>query len=181
MEEMMMKKDMGVVLSLIFFVFLIAANNGFAEPLTAKMCRDKAMAAAKLLEQKGTDAFAELKDPDGPFRFGDGEGYVWVHDLDVVMLMHPIKPSLDGKNLSSLTDSNGVLFFVAFNEVAETQGAGWVEYLWPKPGQKGSSPKVSFVMLAKHGSDNFVVGSGMYDVTSDQIKKEFPDDFVYEN
>jgi signal transduction histidine kinase len=169
---------------IVFFSFIMAlcfAGNGFAETLTAKLCKEKATAAAKLLEQKGEGAFEALKDPNGEFRFGDGQGYVWVQDLDAKMLMHPIKPSLDGKALSGVKDSNGVLFFVAFSETAEDEGAGWVGYLWPKPGEKAVSPKVSYVVLAKHGDTSFVVGSGIYDVTPEDIKKEFPEDFVYED
>jgi len=171
--------------ALVFIGLIIAfcfAGNGFAEPLTAQMCKDKAIAAGKLIEQNGEKAFATLKDPNGEFRFGDGEGYVWVQDLDAKMIMHPIKPSLDGKALSGLKDSNGVLFFVAFNEIAEENPAGgWVAYMWPKPGEKVESPKVSFVILAKHGGKDYVIGSGIYDVTDDDIKKQFPSDAIYED
>ncbi|MFH2059508.1 MAG: cache domain-containing protein, partial [Pseudomonadota bacterium] len=133
--------------SLIVFVGLIIAlcfaGNGFSETLTAQMCKDKAIAAAKLIEKDGEKAFEALKDPKGEFIFADGQGYVWVQDLDAKMLMHPIKPSLDGKSLSGVKDTNGVLFFVAFNEIAEDNPeGGWVSYLWPKPGEKGTSPKV---------------------------------------
>jgi len=175
----MVKKSLIVILGLIItFCF---AGNGFAEELSAKLCKEKAIAAAKLVEQNGEKAFDTLKDPNGEFRFGNGAGYVWVQDLDAVMVMHPIKPSLDGKNLSGLQDSNGVLFFVAFNEVAEEYGAGWVAYLWPKPGEKGASPKISYVKLAKHGDKDYVIGSGMYDTTAADIKKLFPNDAIYED
>ena len=69
---------------------------------------------------------------------------------------------------------------MAMNELVEEKGEGWVPYSWPKPGQKDSSPKVSYVILVK-GDQGYVVGSGMYDVTAEQIKKMFPDDAVYED
>lgn len=155
------------------------SSTGFAEKITSQLCKKKVLAAAELLKSKGKDAFAELKDPNGPFRFGDGAGYVWVHNLDGIMMMHPIKPALEGKNLLNLRDVNGVYFFVAFNEIAEDKGAGWVPYTWPKPGEKKSSPKVSYVMLVQNDIDEFIVGSGMYDVTAEDIKKHFPEDPVY--
>ncbi|MCP3874308.1 MAG: hypothetical protein GY699_14285 [Desulfobacteraceae bacterium] len=175
----MVKKLIIVFMSLI--VAICFTGNGFAGELTAQLCKEKAIAAGKLIEQQGEEAFASFKEPEGEFRFGNGAGYVWVQDLDAKMLMHPIKPSLDGKSLSGVKDTNGVLFFVAFNETAEENGAGWVGYLWPKPGEKGTSPKVSYVVLANHGDKDYVVGSGIYDVTADDIKKQFPNDFIYED
>ncbi len=175
----MVKKSLISILGLI--IISCFAGNTFAEELTAQLCKEKATAAAKLIEQNGDKAYDALKDPAGEFRFGNGAGYVWVQDLDAIMLMHPIKPSLDGKNLAGLKDSNGILFFVAFNEVAEENGAGWVGYQWPKPGKTETSPKMSYVKLAKHGGKEYVIGSGMYDVTEADIKKQFPNDAIYED
>ncbi len=175
----MFKKSLTVFVGLILGLYF--ANSGLTEELTAQMCKEKATAAAKLIEQNGEKAFGTLKDPEGEFRFGKGLGYVWIQDLDAIMIMHPIKPSLDGKNLSGLKDTNGVLFFVAFNEIAEEYGAGWVSYLWPKPGEKKASPKTSYVKLAKHGGKDYVVGSGIYDITAEDIKKQFPKDVIYED
>ncbi len=175
----MLKKLLTVILGLAITFCL--TSNGFTEELTAKLCKEKAIAAAKLLEQNGEKALDAIKDPDGEFRFANGSGYIWVHNLDAIMLMHPLKSSLDGKNLSGLKDGNGVLFFVAMNEVVEEHGAGWVGYLWPKAGQSGASPKISYVKLAKHDGVDYVAGAGMYDVTVEDIKKQFPKDAVYED
>ncbi|MCD4720800.1 MAG: cache domain-containing protein [Desulfobacula sp.] len=175
----MLKKSLTVILGLI--IVSCFAFNGFAGELTAQLCKDKVIAAAKLIEQNGEKAFDTLRDPKGEFRFGNGAGYIWVHNLDTVMVMHPIKPSLEGKNLSNLQDVNGVLFFVAFNEIAEEHGSGWVPYAWPKPGEKGTSPKISYVELVKYGDTEYITGAGMYDVTAADIKKQFPGDAIYED
>ncbi len=175
----MIKKTMLTLLGVWMGLGMISMS--YAKELTAGMCKQKVIAAASLLEKEGNQAFDKLKAADGEFRFGEGFGYVWIHNLDGIMLMHPIATSLVGKGLFNLQDINGVYFFMAFNEVAEEYGAGWVPYAWPKPGQKESSPKVSYIKLAIHGEEQFVVGAGLYDVTSEQIKKMFPDDPVYEH
>ncbi|MFH0785626.1 MAG: cache domain-containing protein [Pseudomonadota bacterium] len=160
----------------LLFVF---ASLGNAEPLTAQLCKDKAKAAAALLQAEGDAAIPKIKDPNGPFRFADGEGYIWIHNLDGVMVMHPIKPSLDGQSLNDMRDVNGVYLFVAMNELVEAKGEGWVPYAWPKPGKTESSPKVSYVVLVKKGDKDYVAGAGMYDLTAADIKAKFPGDAIY--
>jgi len=38
---------------------------------------------------------------------------------------------------------------------------GWVEYWWPKPGEKEGSRKISYALKA--GNTPYVVGAGIYD------------------
>ena len=161
----------------LFFIFTSLCS---AETLTPELCKEKAKAAAVLLQTEGDAALDKIKDPNGPFRFAEGEGYIWVHNLDGVMVMHPIKPSLDGQGLMEMRDINGVYLFVAMNDLVEAKGEGWVPYAWPKPGQTDSSPKVSYVVLVKHGDKDYVAGAGMYDVTAADIKAKFPGDAIYE-
>ncbi len=174
----MVKKTVIIFTGLLVALFFTA--NGFAESLTPQLAKSKAMAAAKLIETEGEAAFAKIKDPNGEFRFADGQGYIWIQDLNAVVLMHPIKPSLDGKDMSGFADKNGTLLFLNFSEICEEKGAGWVPYVWPKPGQEGTSPKISYVVSVKHGGKDYVAGCGMYDVTPADIKKQFPGDAVFE-
>jgi methyl-accepting chemotaxis protein len=160
----------------VLIVSLFAAGAVLAQELTAQLCKDKAIAAAKLLEAEGEAAYDALKDPAGEFRFAGGAGYVWVQTTDGTVLMHPIKPSLDGQDLSQKMDANGVQLFAEFGKMAKANGAGWVAYVWPKPGEEAVSPKISYVVLAQHGGVDYVVGCGLYDVTVDDIMMEFPDD-----
>ena len=174
----MTKKLFALITSLVLSVAFAA--SGFGEALTPELCKAKAKAAAELLKAEGDAALERIKDPNGEFRFADGEGYIWVHNLDGIMVMHPIKPSLDGKGLLDMRDVNNVYLFVAMNELVEEKGEGWVPYSWPKPGKEESSPKVSYVVLVERGDDTYVAGSGMYDVTAADIKKQFPGDAIYE-
>ena len=170
-----------IILFVGFFIAVYFEGTGFSEPLTPKLCKEKVLAAAKLLETEGDAAIPKIKDPNGEFRFAGGDGYIWIHNLDNVMVMHPIKPSLDGKPLGDMRDVNGVYLFSAMNETVEDNGKGWIPYAWPKPGQKDSSPKISYCVLVKHGDKDYVAGAGMYDVTADDIKKLFPEDAIYED
>lgn len=162
------------------FATILFASIGFCESLTPQLAKQKVIEACKLIEQEGESAFEKIKDPNGPFRFADGQGYIWIQDLNAVVLMHPIKPSLDGKDMSGFADKNGTLLFLNFSDICDEHGAGWVPYVWPKPGQEATSPKISYVKAARHGSKDYVAGAGIYDVTPDDIKKLFPGDPIYE-
>ncbi len=171
-------KKWAVLLMLV--VGVVFAGKAMAEPLTAQMCKDKAIAAAKLVEAEGAAAFDKFKDPAGEFMFADGEGYIWVHDSDNIMVMHPKKPALDGKPIADMRDVKGKNFFINMTEIAMEKGAGWVAYEWPKPGKQESSPKVSYVVKAVNGGKTYIVGSGVYDVTKADVTKQFPSDAVDE-
>jgi methyl-accepting chemotaxis protein len=97
----------------------------------------------------------------------DNQEYFWINDLEPRMIMHPIKPEMDGSNLSENKDPNGKRLFVTFAEVARKEGAGFVDYLWPKPGFSKPVPKISYVKLfPKWG---WIIGSGIY---LDDVKME---------
>lgn len=88
------------------------------------------------------------------------EEYFWINDMRPYVVMHPIKPDLDGKDVGDLKDPNGLKLFKAFADVVARDGQGFVPYLWPKPGYEKPVPKLSFVKgFAPWG---WVVGSGIY-------------------
>jgi methyl-accepting chemotaxis protein len=98
----------------------------------------------------------------------EGQEYLWINDMKPVMVMHPFKPELDGKDLAGFKDPNGKALFVAFVEVVKAKGAGFVDYLWPKPGASAPVPKVSYVQgFAPWG---WLIGSGIY---VDDVEAQF--------
>ncbi len=90
----------------------------------------------------------------------DETEYFWINDTGAVIIMHPIRPELEGKDLSDFKDKNGKRIFAEFSSVVKAKGAGFVEYVWPKPGFKEEVPKISYVK----GSElwGWVIGSGIY-------------------
>jgi len=96
-----------------------------------------------------------------------GEEYFWINDMEPRMVMHPFTPDLDGKNLSDYKDPNGKRLFVEMVETCKSKGAGFVEYLWPKPGTTKPVPKISYVKLLP--DLGWIIGSGVY---LDDVRKE---------
>lgn len=90
----------------------------------------------------------------------DETEYFWVNDMGPNMVMHPIKPELDGKDLSENADADGKYLFREMVDVVKESGSGFVDYKWPKPGFEEAQPKISFVKgFAPWG---WVIGSGVY-------------------
>jgi methyl-accepting chemotaxis protein len=94
-------------------------------------------------------------------RFDEGN-YVWVNDLHPTMVMHPLKPELDGSDLTSYADPAGKRLFVEMVQVVQagSDGQGIVNYAWPKPGESKPVDKVSFVALQRDWG--WVLGAGVY-------------------
>jgi len=117
--------------------------------------------AAVLVESKGKAAFPEFKKKGSEWY--KGEAYLFINDLKGINLMHPASPELEGKDLIDLKDANGKALVREFIETAKNKGQGWVEYMWPKPGEKKPSKKLSYVRGAKMpDGETVVVGAGLY-------------------
>ncbi len=106
-------------------------------------------------EQAQAAAIAEIKG----LRYDKVE-YFWLNDMTPKMIMHPIKPELDGKELGEMKDPAGNHLFTGFVDVVKSQGAGFYSYLWPKPGFDKPVPKISYVRgFAPWG---WIIGTGIY-------------------
>lgn len=116
-------------------------------------------AACLLLQQKGTGALHHFRGGDSPFIFGGT--YLWINDLDGIMIVHPIRPELEGLNVIQLRDTRGHRLFAEMNAAALDFGSAWVSYHWPRPGEKDSSAKRSYVMLCEFEGRAVVIGCGI--------------------
>ncbi|SNZ20580.1 methyl-accepting chemotaxis protein [Cohaesibacter gelatinilyticus] len=89
-----------------------------------------------------------------------GKEYFWINDLESNMIMHAAKPKLQGKNLATLKDVNGVAIFPSFIKTVKANGEGFVGYMWPKAGSEVPVDKLSFVK--GYMPWGWIVGTGVY-------------------
>jgi len=147
-----MYKTLATIAALAFAGSVMAAD--MATPDEAKAMSEKAQQA---VNEMGKDkAFEAFANPSGEFQ--DKDLYVFCMDMDGVMLSHPIKPELVGKNLKDF-NKYGDELFKDMIQVAQDSGAGWVEYNWPYPGTDEVKPKTTYVMKNDEG---FFCGVGAY-------------------
>lgn len=102
----------------------------------------------------------ETRELIGKLRFGqENDNYFWINDTRPGMIMHPLKPELNGKDLSDLKDPEGKRLFVDMVDICKNKGEGFVEYMWEKPGFVKPVQKLSFVKLNREL--NWIVGAGI--------------------
>jgi signal transduction histidine kinase len=95
-------------------------------------------------------------------RYGpDLKDYFWINDMTPVMIMHPYRPDLVGQDISGFEDPAGKLLFVEVVNMARSNKAGFVDYLWQW--QEDSDrivPKISYVKSFEPWG--WIVGTGIY-------------------
>ncbi len=149
---------MNRLLCVIFFILILPIASLAADKATPLEVVQKVLAAENFLAQDGSSKLHHFNNSNSDWSWGGT--YVFVLDCSkITVAAHPVKPGLIGKDLSELRDVKGKLFFVELCEASKNNG--WVEYYWPKPGEKVASRKISY-MRQVPGS-KFQVGAGLYD------------------
>lgn len=117
--------------------------------------------AAALVQQKGLAACSDFSTP----AWMAGDWYIFVSQ-DNVPVCHPARPDMVGQDQSNLRDVSGVYISRELSARANSpEGRGWVEYMWPRPGQSIPVRKSAYVMavIAPDGK-RYAVGSGGYEM-----------------
>ncbi len=87
--------------------------------------------------------------------------YFWINDKEHIMVMHPFNTALEGKSVKDNKDPNGKKMFEEMVEVALSDKAGFVDYMWQYKDQKNRIvPKISYVQYYEPWE--WVIGTGMY-------------------
>jgi signal transduction histidine kinase len=108
-----------------------------------------------------TSDLAPFNQKQGPWVWKDT--YIFVEDCDKkVLVAHPIKPELVGQGSFSVKDTRGKnVLPEGFCDAAKKPSGVWIEYWWPKPGEKEGSRKLSYSLSAK--GTPYEVCAGIYD------------------
>ena len=151
------------------YVRLVVAPSGKSYVISSGMYDDRmerafvvdaVKGAVGEIEKNGEAAFRLFHDPTSPFIAKDA--YIFVYDMNGVNLALPAFPNLEGRNLLDMKDTQGKQLIREMLKVVQTSGSGWVDYMWPKPGDSVSTQKSSYVSKAKMGDQWVLVGCGVY-------------------
>ncbi|MBF0537356.1 MAG: methyl-accepting chemotaxis protein [Nitrospirae bacterium] len=86
--------------------------------------------------------------------------YFFISDMQPRMILHPLKPDLEGKDLSDYKDAKGKRHFIEIVKVARKDGQGYVGYMQILPGVPKPLPKLSYVKLFKPWG--WIIATGVY-------------------
>jgi signal transduction histidine kinase len=117
-------------------------------------------AAALVGSQGKAAAFARFRTPDS--EWWSGNTYLFVYDQNLNVLLNPAFPTREGTNVHGQTDANGKPMHDDFLKVVRAQGSGWVDYVFPKPGQSKPSEKWTYVKGVTIDGTPGLIGAGFY-------------------
>lgn len=138
----------------------VVGSGMYNDRLEKSFVVDAVKNAVGQIEKHGAAAFPLFHDRTGPF-IAKNE-YIFVFDMNGVELVLPPFPNLEGRNLLDMKDTQGKQPIREMLELVQTRGSGWVDYMWPKPGESVSTQKSAYVTKAKMGDQWVLVGSGVY-------------------
>ena len=154
----------------LFMGFMLALSLAAAWPVSsqqlpppsekAKQIEALVNKAAALIDKNGKAAFAEFRTNSSEWFHGDI--YLFSYDMNANVLLNPAFPKREGTNVHGQKDTTGKLFHDEIIKTAQTKGSGWVDYMFPKPGQTEPSQKWTYVKRVTIDGVPGLVGSGFY-------------------
>ncbi len=101
-------------------------------------------------------------------RYEGAGGYLVILDPHAMVIMHAVRPQMEGKDMSNFKDPDGHRVFQEGADLAEQQGEGFMGLKFPKPVTNEIAPKINYVRLYKPWDWTLVTG-----VFTDDIDKAF--------
>ncbi len=116
-----------------------------------------------------------IKDALRNIRFNNGNGYYFANRLDGTGVINSPSPKLEGDDLLSYKNSDGVYVLKDMFQLIKKHGEGFYEYTWTKPDIIGNKyRKISYIKYFE--PLNIYLGTGLYiDDVEEIVKKEILD------
>lgn len=103
------------------------------------------------------EALARLRD----VRYGV-DGYFLVIDSTPRMVMHPIKPALNGRDLAGTADADGRHHYVTFASVAQATEGGFIDYVFPHSNSASAKAVDKIGYVIRFPAWDWIIATGAY-------------------
>jgi signal transduction histidine kinase len=145
----------------LFVAPLAQAQDAPPTSADAKRIETLVNQAAALIKAQGKQAaFAQFRTRDSKWWYGST--YLFAYDENLNVLLNPAFPKREGTNVHGQTDANGKPMHDDFLKVVRAHGSGWVDYVFPKPGETKPSQKWTFVKAVDFDGTPGLIGAGFY-------------------
>ncbi|MEZ2354664.1 methyl-accepting chemotaxis protein [Caballeronia sp. RCC_10] len=104
-----------------------------------KTFADEAAAGAMTVDDAKKRAMDHIRN----IRYGEN-GYFTLLNSHPTVLMHPMKPEMNGRDVSSYRDPNGVALYIDAVKVTANGAQGFTTFAFARPGATEPVPKVSY-------------------------------------
>jgi len=141
----------------VLFFFLMGGLSFSADKGTSNEAQTMVKKAEVFLKKSGKDkAFPEFNDPKG--KFVKKDLYIYVLNMDGVVISHGTNKALIGKKMIDIQDPDGKRFIKEIVDEAKTKEDGWIDYKYTNPVSKKIEQKT--VYFKRVGPD--IVACGAY-------------------
>lgn len=131
-------------------IFTLKSNVAIAKEVIDNYY-DESQAALKSSNKPANEITAyyqgKAKEAIRGLRYETEDGYFWIQDSNLVLVMHPDRPQLEGKSIAENKDANGKLHYKEMNEKIAKEGKAIVNYMFVSPKTNKASPKVAYAEL----------------------------------
>ncbi|MFL9867213.1 methyl-accepting chemotaxis protein [Paraburkholderia fungorum] len=104
-------------------------------------------------------------------RYGE-DGYFLVIDSKPRMIMHAMKPALNGKDLAGTADADGRHHYVTFASVAQAPNGGFVDYVFAHPHDPANTAVDKIGYVVRYAPWDWIIATGAYVDDIDAAFKE---------
>jgi len=170
-KMMAMSKTAGIAGLISACVFSVpGATWAQQENATPEEVVQRVKEAAAYLARTGEPGLEMFRSKDSSYVWKDSYVVVDSCELDQV-IAHPIRPDTEGQPISTLTDFAGKIFGPELCEKIKQPQGGWVEYVWPKPGEEEPTRKITYSLKVE--GTPYLVTAGIYEdaVTIEELER----------
>ena len=142
------------MIATVLMVYIFTAAGALASEKDEAV--QKVNEAITFYKNNGKDkTLVEVTKQNGKFA---NNPYVFIYDMNAVILAHPKFPKLIGKDMRSVADYQGKYFRKDMAETMKNQNDGWFDYSYMNPDTKKVELKTTYVKK----TDNMLFACGVY-------------------
>lgn len=119
------------------------------------------------------EIFSEIKEAIRDIRFNGNKGYFFIYTLSGDVILNPVFPKLEGKNLWNYKDAKGTFLLQEMNKILSVKNETFYDWYWKDPEKDPNKQFLKIGFFKKFEPYGIFVGTGYYlDDHIDNLKSE---------